>query len=77
LVVGLNGILEVLDLSSSVELDDISELNFDLETSFAGDFVELVLKVLGVFGILVDTENGPLLEGDGLVDDGSEDAGVV
>jgi hypothetical protein len=70
-------LLEVLDLGSTVELNDVSELNFNLETSFAGDFIELVLKVLGVFGILVDTENGPFLEGNRLVDNGSEDAGVV
>ena len=43
LIVGLNSVSEVLSLCSVVEFDDISILNFYLETSLVRDFVELVL----------------------------------
>jgi hypothetical protein len=75
--VGIDGILEVLNLRSVVEGNNITVVNKNLEAKRLGQGVELVLEVLSILNIFFEAENGPLLEIYGLANDLSENAGVI
>jgi len=75
--VGVDGVLEVFNLRSVVEGDNITVVNEDIEAVLLGERVELVLKVFTILDVLLKTEDSPLLEVDGLADDLSKDVGVI
>lgn len=75
--VGVDGVLEVFNLRSVVEGDNITVVNEDIEAVLLGERVELVLKVFTILDVLLKTEDSPLLEVHGLADDLSKDVGVI
>lgn len=60
--VRVDGVFEVLDGRPVVEGDDVTVVNEDVKPVGLRETVELVLQVLSVFNILLQAENGPLLE---------------
>lgn len=76
-VVVIDSVFECLNTGLVAELNNISVIDVDVEASLFGELVESVVKVFSMGDILLKAEDGPLSEVDWLVDDGSEDLGVV
>jgi len=76
-VVVVDGFFEVLDSGLVAELNDVSVVDVNVESSLVGKLVESVVEVLTMGYVLLKAENCPLSEGNGLVNDGSQDLGVV
>jgi hypothetical protein len=75
--VGVDCILEVFNLRSIVERNNITVVNEDIESILLGERVELVLEVFTILDILLEAEDSPLLEVNGLADDLSKNVGVI
>ena len=75
--VGIDSILEVFNLRSIVERNNITVVNEDIEAILLRERVELVLEVFTILDILLKAEDSPLLEVDGLADDLSKNVGVI
>jgi len=76
-IVVVNGFLEGLDVRLVGELDNVAIVDVDAKLAVLRKLVEPVVQVLTVRHVLLKAEDGPLLEVDGLLDDGAEDLGVV
>lgn len=76
-VVVIDSVFECLNTGLVAELNNISVIDVNVEASLFGELVESVVKVFSMGDILLKAEDGPLSEVDWLVDDGSEDLGVV
>ena len=76
-VVVVDGLLESLDARLVAQLDDVAVVNVDVEVTLLRELIEAIVEVLAVLHILLEAEDGPLLEMDRLVYDGAEDLRVV
>ena len=56
---------------------NITIIDKNIETILLRERVELVLEVFTILNILLKTEDGPLLEVDGLADDLAQNVGVI
>lgn len=77
LEVRINGILEVFNLGSIMEGNNISVINENIEAILLRERIELVLEVFSVLDVLLEAEYSPLLEVDGLAHNLSKNVGVV
>jgi len=60
-----------------VKRHNITIIDKNIETILLRERVELVLEVFTILNILLKTEDGPLLEVDGLADDLAQNVGVI
>lgn len=71
------GVLEIFNLRSVVKGHDVTIVNEDIKSVLLRERVELILQVLSVLDVLLETEDCPLLEVDGLAHDLSENVSVI
>ena len=71
------GVLEIFNLRSVVKGHDVTIVNEDIKSVLLRERVELILQVLSVLDVLLETEDCPLLEVDGLTHDLSENVSVI
>ena len=71
------GVLEIFNLRSVVKGHDVTIVNEDIKSVLLRERVELILQVLSVLDVLLETEDCPLLEVDGLAHDLSENVCVI
>lgn len=76
-VVVIDSVFECLNTGLVAELNNISVIDVNVEASLFGELIESVVEVFSMGDILLKAEDGPLSEVDWLVDNGSEDLGVV
>ena len=76
-IVVIYSIFEGLNTGPVAELNDVSVININVESSLLRKFIKSVIKVFTMLNILFKAENGPLSEVDWLVNDCSENFSVV
>ena len=76
-IVVINGLLEGLDAGLVAELNDVAVVNIDVESALFREFIEAVIEVLSVLNVLLQAEDGPFLEMDRLMYDGTQNLCIV
>lgn len=76
-IVVIDGFLKVLNSWLVAKFDNISIVDINVESSLVGELIESIVKILTVRNIFLETEDGPLSEGNRLVHDCTQDLCVV
>ena len=76
-IVVINSFFKRFNARFVAQLYNVSIINIDFKSSFLRKLIKPIVKIFSMVNIFLETENGPLSEVDGLMDNSSKNLSII